>query len=364
MALALLASALFASTASAGKAPPTPTAYVALGDSLSFGYKESTQKANEETEKASCEAGALAGKAKELKLFEEEEAKCNPALTYEPGFVGDFAEKLAKVEKKAGHELKLLNMACPGETSGGLIGNGTLGTGLEAAREAKSEPPLVVSAQCAYRNVAGWPLKTELNGASELEAAVQAMKRKVLPVTAVTLQIGSNDELYAVAKCKETAWYLEHGFKSLIECIEHEAGPSGYLYPGGLFAHIETNIGLTIKVLREAGYTGKIALIGFYNPEALILPGSDALTVALNDSAKSLVETEAFGANVKYVNILPTINPEAELYKEGETAKEHEKLESKERKALTKYTEYPAHGDVHPTALGYKTIAKLIGTAW
>ena len=39
MAVAVIGSALFASVASAKKAAPTPTAYLALGDSLSFGYK-------------------------------------------------------------------------------------------------------------------------------------------------------------------------------------------------------------------------------------------------------------------------------------------------------------------------------------
>jgi lysophospholipase L1-like esterase len=364
MALALLASALFASTASAKKTPLTKTAYVALGDSLSFGYKGSTQKENEKTNKANCEAGKTAGEAKEQKLFEEEEAKCNPATAYEPGFVGEFAKKLAKTEKKAGHELQLLNLACPGETSGGLIGNGALGSALETARAEKSEPELRVSSPCAYRNLAGWPLKTELGGASELEVAVKDIENLALPVTAVTLQIGSNDELGAVGDCANPKYFAEHGFTSLLQCLQHEAGPSGYLYPGGLFAHIETNIGVSIKALRDAGYTGKIAVVGFYNPEALILMGSDALTTTLNNSVKSKVETEVFGANVKYVNVFPTINPEAALYKEGETGIEKAKLEAKEYKALAKYTEYPLHSDVHPTALGYKTIGKLLSAAF
>jgi len=40
-------------------------------------------------------------------------------------------------------------------------------------------------------------------------------------------------------------------------------------------------------------------------------------------------------------------NPEAALYTETETLKEHGKKVAKEKKALEKYTEYPAHGDVH-----------------
>ena len=364
MVLALFASAVFASTASAKKAPPTATAYVALGDSLSFGYKVSSQKSNEETNKAACEKGAAAALAKEQELFEEEEAKCNPVSGYEPGFVGEFAVKLAKSEKKANHTLQLMNMGCPGETSGGLIGNGDLGKELENERAEKSEAALTVSSPCAYRYLAGWPLKTELEGGSELEAAVETIEEGKVPVTAVTFQIGSNDATGLVGKCKESAWYLEHGYKSLIECISHEAGSEGYVYPGGGFAHIETNIAVTIKVLRDAGYTGKIAIIGYYDTEALILPGSAQLFLLLNESVKAKVAAEAYGGNVKFVNIFPTFNPETTLYKEGESSKEKEKLENKERKTLTKLTEYPLNNDVHPTAFGYKTIAKLISKAW
>ncbi|MHB8532551.1 MAG: hypothetical protein ACYDC2_07510 [Solirubrobacteraceae bacterium] len=365
MAVALLVGSALASTASAAKTPPTPTAYVALGDSLSFGYKAATFNANKTANSASCEAALTAGGKGEFTLAKAENAKCEPAASFEGGFVGYFGGKLAKTEKKAGHTLATVNLGCPGETSDGLIGHALGKTGGE------HEP-------CQYHNFlpegAGYPLKTEIGTASQLEAAVGLIATKSAgAVTAVSLQIGSNDELHVVAKCEESAYDAEHGFKSLTECIVHEAGEEGFAYEGGLFKHILTNIGTTIGVLRAApaNYTGKVLLLGFYNPNATLLPGSDALQKVLNEKLEGAVATKAFGEGVELAQPFTLINPEAANYKEGETAKEKAKKEKKEVKAICKYTEMcganPAptpSGDIHPTALGYKAIGKLMVKAF
>ncbi len=365
MVVALLGSALFASVASAKKAPPTPTAYVALGDSLSFGYKQATFNANQVANKAHCEAGTTAAEKGEFALAKTENALCEPAASFEPGFVGDFGSKLAKTEKKANKALTTVNLGCPGETSDGLIGH-TLG---ESGGE--WEP-------CEYLNkVPGqglYPLKTEIGAHSELEAAVGLIASKSAgEVTAVSLQIGSNDELHVVGKCETPAYDAEHGFKSLTECIVHEAGEEGFAYPGGLFKHVLTNIGTTIGVLRAApaSYTGKILLIGFYNPNATLLPGSDALQKVLNEKLEGIIAKEEYGPGVKLAQPFTVINPEAGAFKEGETAKEKAKKEKTEIKAICKYTEMcgesPAptpSGDIHPTAKGYKEIAKLMTAAF
>jgi hypothetical protein len=133
-----------------------------------------------------------------------------------------------------------------------------------------------------------------------------------------------------------------------------------------------TNIGTTIGVLREgAHYTGKILLIGFYNPDATILAGSNTLQKILNENLEGLVASEAYGPNVKLAQPFPVFNPEAALFKEGETAKEKEKKEKKERSTICKLTEmcgetaFPQiNGDIHPTAKGYKTIGKLMVEAF
>ena len=360
MAVSLLASALFASVASAMKEPLKPTAYVALGDSLSFGYKAATLHANEVANKAHCEAGVVAAEKSETELAYTEKALCEPAASFEPGFVGYFGGKLAKTEKKAGNELTTINLGCPGETSGGLIG------GLLGGEGAEFSP-------CAYHNLLpseGFPLKTEFgHTTSQLEAAISLIKEKT--VTAVSLQIGSNDELHVLGKCESSLYRSENGFSSILQCAEHEAGTEGFAYPGGLIKHILTDIGATIETLRspEGGnYAGKIVVLGFYNPFGTLLFGSDKLVNILNEDLASLVSGDP---NIHIANPLPLVNPEAALYTEGESSKEKGQKIKKETAAICKYTEMCdaekhvlANGDIHPTAKGYKAMGKLLVAAF
>ncbi len=354
-AVAMLWSAAFTSVASA-KAPLKRTAYIALGDSLSFGYKAATFDTNQVTNKTICKEGKEAAEKSETALALKDKAACEPAWSYEEGFVGVFGHNLAKTEKAAGNELVTVNLGCPGETSDGLIGHylGEMG--------AEYNP-------CAYTNSLpeeGFPLKTEIGGASELEAAASLIARKADgEVTAVSLQIGSNDELHAVANCESPAWLKAHGFTSLSACLEWEVGPEGYTFPGGVFGHILTNIGTSVGILRDAGYSGIIEILGFYNPDAKILAGSDKLDEILNGSLEHEISTEAYGPGIKIVKVFPLTNPEGPLYKEGETSKEKASKEKIEGKALCKYTEIcSSYVDIHPTEKGYKAIGKLMTEAF
>jgi lysophospholipase L1-like esterase len=363
IAVAVLGSALLATSASATKAPLKPTAYIALGDSLSFGYKAATVAANATANKTHCEAGQIAAEKGEDELAYAEKALCQPAASFEPGFVGYFAKKLAKTEKTAGNALATVNLGCPGETSDGLIGHLLGGT------EAEYEP-------CAYHNnlpTEAFPLKAELgHTTSQLEAAISLITTKSAgEVTAVSLQIGSNDELHVIHKCETLSYDAEHGFGTLNACIEHEAGPEGYAYEGGLFHHVLANIGTTIGVLREVGYTGKILVLGFYNPDATILPGSDTLEKILNENLEGLIAEGKFGPNLKVAQPFPLINPEAGAYHEGESTSETAAKNKIENKAICKYTEMcgsgktPSNsGDIHPTKSGYTAIGKLMAAAF
>jgi lysophospholipase L1-like esterase len=341
--------AVGASSAMAMKKTPTPTAYVALGDSISFGYKQETFIKNEEANAAAC--------------AKHEQAACEPPSSFEPGFVGDVGAKLAKSEKKAGNALSTIDLGCPGETSGGLIGNGPLGTGIEELRASKSEPTLDVSAPCGYENVDGFSLKAPLGGASELEVAVGLLEEGV-DVKLVTIQIGSNDELASVAKCENPSYDAEQGFHNLIECIEVEASLSGHEYPGGLFTHILTNIGVVIGTLRNYGYDGPVVVLGFYNPQAELLSGSDALQAALNEHLEGAVNADEYGPGVAVAPIFGTFNPS-----DGATATK--KDVKQETAAICKYTEEcnafdkekTGEGDIHPTAKGYAKMAKAIEAA-
>ena len=144
----------------------------------------------------------------------------------------------------------------------------------------------------------GFPLKVEYgHSTSQLEALlgqIAASKEEGgTPISVISLQIGSNDELHALGACENGLYLAAHGFTSIIECAAHEAGPEGFLYSGGLISHILTNIGTTIGVIREAGYTGRIVVQGFYNPFATLLEGSDKLVEVLNGDLEGLDRRES-----------------------------------------------------------------------
>lgn len=357
--LAIIGSALLASVASAKKAPLTPTNYIALGDSLSYGYSQ--QK------------------------FEENYPEENPSA-FEGGFVNILGKKLAALEKKAGNELKTINLSCPGEVSDGLIGeNPELGGGQMANGKSDSAP-------CAWHNVDGFPRHFEYGSVSQLEAAAGIVTGTIgggaLGTTKwVTLQIGSNDELAVVAACENETYRKEHGFTNsglagLKECLGKEASEEGTYYEKGLFYHIIHNLGDVVGVLRHEGFTGEVGILGFYNPQAEILPGSDELQKELNAHVEAEINAEAFGPGVVYADPFSKINPakskseEKAICKYTEECNTHDKHvnfvkylekqgmshEEAEAYASKKESEgyvYP-EGDIHPTEKGHKLFAKLL----
>jgi lysophospholipase L1-like esterase len=318
MALVLLASALFASSAGA-KAPLKPTAYVAIGDSLAFGYTEEKFDLNFPLE---------------------------PVSAFEGGYVNVFAKKLAAAEKHAGNALSTIDLGCPGETSDGVIGHTeALGGGAGAEYD-----------PCAYHFADGFPLHTEyaaLGGSSQLEAAIGAVSTQ--EVKAVTINIGSNDELATVHKCEEASYDEAQGFAGgPLECITVEAGEGGHEYPGGLFKHIILNVGDVIGVLRHVGYAGPVVVLGFYNPQAEILPGSDALQSKLNEAFEGTIYlAKAFGPGVTYANPFSTFNPQ----NKNEPTKICQLTE--ECNPFDIAANKNGEGDIHPTPLGYEKLGRL-----
>jgi hypothetical protein len=302
MAVAILASALFASAASAKKPEPTnPTAYINMGDSVSYGYTQEKFDLN---------------------------APAEPPSAFEGGYPNLLAAKLAKTEAKApegGNKLSLINLACPGETSKGLIGNGPIAEGLLA--EAATTHFSGGEAPCGWHNLAGLPRHFEFGGASQLEAAVGIIvageKKEGPEVKDVTLQIGSNDELHKLGECASSEYQSKHGFTSSLECIVEEAKKV-------VFPTIIINIDNTIGVLRHAGYTGPIGVLGFYNPQALLLGGSDALQNGLNTALAENLSTQT---GVGFGNPFKKTNPQ------GKKSQKTEEKNTIEKEAICKYTE-------------------------
>lgn len=353
LALALVGCLVFASGAFA-KAPLTPTNYMAMGDSVSYGYSE--QK------------------------FEENYPAESPTA-FEGGFVNILGKKLAALEKKSGNQLSTINLSCPGEVSDGLIGeNPALGGGgtKNDGKEADDQP-------CGWHNVDGFPRHFEYGPVSQLEAAIGIT---TAPATYgaskyLTLQIGSNDELAVVHACETPAYDAEHGFTSADQCLFAEAPETGVYYHEGLFKHIITNVGDAIGVLRHEGFTGEVALLGFYNPQAIILPGSDILQKKLNETFEYEVAHEAFGPGVVYADPFTKVNPQKSekaeskaICKYTEECNTHDKevnfvkyLESKGmsheeaeayKEAHKAEAEQFPEGDIHPTPAGHRLFAKLL----
>ena len=384
LALALIGSAILASSASAKKPVLKPTNIIAMGDSITYGYSQ--QK------------------------FEEAFPAENPEA-FEGGFVNLVAKKLAGKEKKAGNGLSPVNLSCPGELSDGLIGeNPGLGGGGE-----NSEGP--DSAPCGWHNEDGFPRHAEYGPASQLEAALGTLLTPEDETKAITMQIGSNDELAAVGRCLNPAYRAARGMTlGEFECLTVEAGPppineetkeeefegdklkGKQFYNGGLFPHIITNLGTAVQVLRTgpAKYAGPIVILGFYNPQALLLPGSDALQKKLNEALENVILVEGkFGPGVFYANPFTKFNPQKGNAKEGaaickytEECNPHDhyvnfikyltkkfeaeyKMSHEEAEAnatayaeahKTEAEEFP-EGDIHPSAKGHKWLAKIIEKA-
>jgi hypothetical protein len=345
MGLALLASALFASSASAQ--PPTRgPIYMALGDSISFGYSHQKFNENYPTESPSA---------------------------FEEGFDNFFGRDLAKTDKG----LTIENLACPGETSNGLIGESSL-LGGETSTEPTSPPGEYQGLgdwhPCAYKNVDGFPLHAGYGSLSQLEDAVSILTSdnpytgKPNEVKAITLNIGSNDELAAIAQCKHevTEEFTSSGKSKYGSSPEAAvSGCVSYTAEHVTIPHIIKNIGDILGVL-DNYYSGPIILLGFYNPDAFVLPGSDALQVGANDA----IETDLLPSfpNVTLANPFPVFN--------------RQPTPTVEQKMICTYTEmcnpnvqegeglnpasplYGKDGDIHPTVKGYKELARLIDAAY
>jgi hypothetical protein len=193
IAAALLVAAFGASAASAKKAkPPIKGTYLALGDSLAFGYSQ--QLYNE---------GVEAG-------FD------NPQ-NFEAGYVNDVWNKLHG-EKNG---IALQNDGCPGETTESLIGPAIAKKLNETTQFAESqskgeslpiagvETPAAAVPNCAYQEAwhafkslgTGGPLHHAYVGKAQLEDAIATIatkKEEHQPVTTITLNIGPNDQLHGV----------------------------------------------------------------------------------------------------------------------------------------------------------------------
>jgi lysophospholipase L1-like esterase len=352
VALVALMAMMFAPSANA-----ETTTYLALGDSISFGYTQEKFDLNFPNDAPSY---------------------------FENGFDNYFADDLAK-SNEAGPGVTIVNDACPGETSNGLIGENEALGGKKSTEPAGHDPQgLGDYHPCAYLNVDGLPLHNSLSvggqSISQLEDALSILKEghPAHPVDAITLNIGSNDELAAITQCEdEVKEELETTGKSQYKGGSPQLDVSlciGYMAEHTTIPHILQNIGDILGVLdsTEPGaghYTGPIVLLGFYNPLTFIIPTTDTLQHATNEAIEH--DILPLFPNVTFANPFPVFN------KDGLGVNNAKELE-----AICKWTEMcnpfdqaaneakaghslpPDDGDIHPSLLGYKELAKLVNEAY
>jgi lysophospholipase L1-like esterase len=345
MTLALALSGLVLAPAAANA---ETTTYIATGDSITFGYTQEKFNVN----------------------FPNEA----PAY-FEEGFDHFFAKSL-NLATEVGKGLIDVNSACPGETSNGYIGENELIGGQKSTEP--SVPPGEIQGlgdwhPCAYHQVDGFALHYSLGTHSQLEEVLSILKegKAAHPVRAITLNIGSNDELAAIKQCEDevavefgTTGKSKYGASpsvAVITCITETSEKV-------TVPHILNNLGTIITVLEESGYTGPIVLLGFYNPDTFILPGSDALQAGTNAAVEAnIVNNPAFKGQVTFANPFPVFNA-------GSASIPGKKASApKEKEAICKYTEMcnpndpggsEGKGDIHPTIKGYKALAKLVNAAY
>lgn len=222
--------------------------YLALGDSLTYGYHQ-------------------AQFAEEFKKGE-----VNPA-TFEEGYVNDFGATLKVVNPS----LQIINDGCPGETSETFIkGSGYPGYCAGGPTGTPFPYPFLHH-----------PYTTNSQLSDAL--AILATNHNVSPIS---LDIGANDVLQ----------FIEHTchFPVTYTCTETEVK--------GEYEHIAANVGSILAQLRAAAPHAQIVVIGNYNPYPTILPppGGDKELALLNSL---LAATTAKVPGASFTSVEPFFNP-------------------------------------------------------
>jgi hypothetical protein len=389
IALFALTALVAPSMASAAKVtPPVTSKYLALGDSLAFGYSQ--------------------------QLYNECKSKGDPAACFENGYPNDYL----KITKGTANGVELVNNGCPGETTASFIGknlqpylDGALTPQREkeneekAAKKEEGESPHVTGASpCGYqeawnafhKNGTGGPLHHPYVGKSQLESALGVIGQSAAegkPVSKITLDIGANDELQFIQGCEKKAG--EEVGKSAAEGkynkqVEEEIAKGEYVPSeaeppalrgkhdaekdgqqkgeecvskgaNGLFAQIAKNTQAIYLALRHGSsfgsvdYNGRIVYQDGYNPYGDVF-GTGELKPGTNELAgvENLIQNKvahAFGACTSDPQL--TFNPR----------NKNEPPRLQKWTNMANFTEFEGKKngpDIHPTPLGYKKLASLL----
>lgn len=300
-AAALAAFAMLALAPAAG-ATGVGNTYLALGDSLAYGYHQA-------------------------QFQEELEAKgyVEPA-NFNDGYVDDFGAALRLLKP----HLQIINDGCPGETTETMIEGSGVGPEFCAGGPTGSPFPKAF----LHHSYPG----------TQLEDALEIAKEP--GVGTITIDIGANDVLQ----------FLGHtcGFPATFTCsqeqIEAEIG------------HVAANVGYILAQLRAAAPKAKIVFASQYNPYPTVLQPEgtgDATVEALNGALKAVASAYGvrFANTARVINFsgthggpeagdIPTVCAFTAMCPGGE------------------FNPSSPNADIHPTKLGYAAMAGVVGAAY
>ena len=276
--------------------------YLALGDSLAYGYHQA-------------------------QFQEELEAKGYvEAANFNDGYGDDFGAALRLLNPK----LQIVNDGCPGETTETMIEGSGVGPEYCAGGPTGSPFPKAF----LHHPYPGTQLEDALAIAAEPG------------VGTITLDIGANDVLQ----------FLGHtcGFPTTFTCsqgqIEAEIG------------HVAANVGYILAQLRAVAPKAKIVFVSQYNPYPTVLQPEgtgDATVEALNDALKAVASSYGvrFANTARVINFsgthggpeagdIPTVCAFTAMCPGGE------------------FNPASPEADIHPTKLGYAAMAGVVGAAY
>jgi lysophospholipase L1-like esterase len=285
--------------ASAGAATVGNT-YLALGDSLAYGYHAAQFKSELES-----------------KGYVEPE-------TFDEGYVNDFGAALKLVNPK----LKLIDNGCPGETTETFI----KGSGISGYC---AGGPTGTPFPYAFLHHSYSPYTSQL-------ADALAILKETPNVSPITLDIGANDVLqFLASKC---------GFPATFTCSPAEVEAE--------FGHIAANVYSVLAQLHGAAPKAQIVLIGLYNPYPTVLPapGGDKTTAALNEA---LAKVAADVPDTSFANPEPPFNPSI-LTGAPETTDLPTICAFTAMCPGGTYNPTSPNADIHPTTLGYGVMAGVL----
>jgi lysophospholipase L1-like esterase len=372
MALAIAVSAMVFAPSAGAVTHPTKT-YLALGDSLAFGYT-----AVKHTENAPGDSPAYFGE----------------------GYTYFYAKRVRANKSEDNKGMVEVNDGCPGETTDSFEGEGVnigLGTNCNYQALFATFGP----------GTPGGPLHNPYPGKSQKSNMLLNLNggSPKHPITAITLNIGANDELAGVSKCKSEvkgeyeSTYLEKGPEGAVakqpkggEEVEYHLAPNevvgainscvGFVAVTQTFPHIQSRLKqILTEIYGAGGYTGKTGVLGNYNPFTFLLEGSDALQKLLNERLAETIEKtgENYSGNVVLANPFVAVNGTSEGSKaeqakickytemcnpaaQAETAAAAAAAQKKEEEAgkFIFFPHNPAEGDIHPTPAGYSLLGKIM----